>query len=1155
MNGHSQDGSDPVASDESGESGDSRPDAIQAVVEEIILLRFQGAACDPEPILARLSSEAERDEARRRLEKFLEIQARMGRLSGEPAAGRTIGDFTLLSELGRGGMGVVFRARQNSLDREVALKLLPGLSALSPTRVRRFLREASALAALQHAHIVPVLTAGEQDGTLFFAMERIIGPSLEQLLLSLQEIPVAERTIEHLRRAGLDECGADQAASTGGYVRLLCALFVQVADALAHAHGCGILHRDVKPSNILVTSDGQAKLVDFGLSQAASAEDLTRSIDLLGTPNYLPPEVIQAGSALATVRSDVYSLGISMYRCLSGQVPFEGSSFSALLEAIEVGDVPRLRSLNERVTADLETICHKAIERDPAHRYPTANALKDDLEAFLEYRPIAARPPGLLRRVTLLCRRNRKTSLAVAVALAIFFVLGLGTAANAWRVRASANQAAEECRQAIERSQIEPARSAFERLTRLAPNDPRRDALRAAITLRESERAVEEALALAEQREGLAARNREIYSELMELMAPVKRVEFIPVENRKRFKRLSSEYERAERAGGQLLDEIARKFANAGTLTAQAGEPEHAPVRRARADHQMLLWREALARNDEFQLEYLAEQVTRFDREQRHAAELQGLGRLVVNGPVGSEAHLFRYLPSTQLDPENWRERWVPVPRLWTEPEGGPTPGASTLQVIEASDPGGPLGLELAPGDLIVSLEGRPCDQGVYVLRVQEGSRAEQAGLQPFDRIVSVNGVEVPDRFAFDLERLRSAEPLQLVLTRAGARIDWELPREGPDGADTELEFSDLERLLLEGVAYRPLNLEVWHAGGLLEISVEPEEWLELRTWLGAFPLLFGEESRLGTLPLADSLDLEPGSYLLVLRQPGQRDLRVPFSIPRGQEVRLNPEFSATDPPPPEDVLWVAPGIVTLGLDRHAYTPDPPGTPTVPGFWMRRGEVTVGEWFEFLKDEAIVKRLAREEAEGRVSLVPREFRAGGPLWTRTAPGRYEPSQQSLDWPIEMISFEDALAYVDWLDREFARTGSPWKPALATRLQYLRAARGADQRAYPWGDFYDPGLCKDGLSRPEPALLRMEPGFRFLGDESPFGIRDLAGSVREWHDEGLGGSNSRVASGASFAQADEDAHRIDTRTSHERNVPKRGIGLRLVVRPRADGVDR
>ncbi|MFH0947309.1 MAG: protein kinase [Planctomycetota bacterium] len=1127
----------------------SRPDSVEAAVEEVILLRFQGKEPDVEAILSQLPEESQRAEARRRVEKFLEIQEQMGQLSSLPEERRSIGDFTILHELGRGGMGVVYLARQESLGREVALKLLPGLSALSPTRVQRFLREASALAALRHPNIVPVITAGEEDGTLYFAMERVTGPALEQVLITLDRTPVAERTVADLRAACSSGNARPEGDFGGSYIRFICQLFAQVADALAHAHGCGILHRDIKPANILVTHEGQARLVDFGLSQAASSEDLTKSVDILGTPHYLPPEVITRGSALATVRCDIYSLGVSLYRCLSGTVPFEGLGFSALMKAIDAGNLPPLRSLNKHVPRDLETICRKAMDRDPAHRYPTAVSLGNDLNAFLEYRPIAARPPGPMRRLALASRRNSRATAAIAVAVLLLVILTAVTVAKAWHLRAEANAAALDCRTALAAGEIEAGREAWERLTSLDPYHPKREALRDAITLREAERAVREAQKLRAGRDALKAKNEKVLEEWLVFRAAVQRVEHIPDADRRRFKLLGDEYSNGERSVERLLDEIARKLSNAATLADRAGVPDHPPVLRAQADYYMMLWREALASNDEARMEYLAERVSAYDADQRWTKEIRGLGSLRVSGPEDAAAYLFRYLDASRFNPENWQERLIPVPYSLAAARRGISPGVPALLVLDTPAHGTPDDGRVLPGDHILEVDGRPCDQSTFVVRVRPFSPAEAEGVRPFDRVAQVNETTVADRFGFDLECRRTSGPDRILVERPGSQIECDGPSASSGESGSDLELGSLEDLLATGTPDRPISLKVLRNGETLGLTLEPDRRPGLHAQLTAYPLLFCEESSLGRLPIEEPRSIEPGSYLLVVRGPGYLDLRLPFLMPRGEDLSLAPDLLCEDLFPPEDCCFVAPGSFQMGLDEFAYLSEPRQTAQIDGFWMRRAEVTVGEWSEFLWDPEVVMRLAGEEAENRLSRVPRRLRDGGPRWQRTGPGTYEPAAGSWLMPVESITVEDALAYVEWLDRKLDAEGSPWKPSLVGRREYIRAARGGDRRFFPWGDKFDPGLCKNALARPDPTILFMEPVLRFLGDESPFGVRDLAGSVREWHDETTSDSLSPIASGGSFAQADSNSNRIDSRTSFEPGEPKTGIGLRIVYRMR------
>ena len=305
-----------------------------------------------------------------------------------------LGDFRLLAELGRGGMGVVYRARQLSLDRDVALKVLPDHITRHPATVARFKREALLAANLEHPHIVAIHAVGQQGHTHYFAMELVDGGTLSPL---------------------------DPATGRPRTVRATVELAAKVAAALAHAHAQGVLHRDVKPANILVRQNGEPVLTDFGLARQLADPGVTQSGTFAGTHWYASPEQL-VDSRSVDARTDVWSLGATLYELLTGRRPFDGDSSVAIAERIRTSEpVDPLRLVPE-LASDLAAIVLKALEKQPARRYATAAAMRDDLLAFLEFRPVAARRIGPGTRALRWLQRHpgwRAATVAVAVALLV----------------------------------------------------------------------------------------------------------------------------------------------------------------------------------------------------------------------------------------------------------------------------------------------------------------------------------------------------------------------------------------------------------------------------------------------------------------------------------------------------------------------------------------------------------------------------------------------------------------------------------------------------------------------------------------------------------------------------------------------------------------
>jgi Tfp pilus assembly protein PilF len=342
-----------------------------------------------------------------------------GRASGGPA--RVFGDYELLEEVARGGMGVVYRARQVHLNRVVALKVILAGQLASEADVQRFRTEAEAAANLDHPHIVPIYEVGEHQEQHYFSMKYIDGGSLAD------QVPQLVR---------------DPKAAAG--------LLGTVARAVHHAHQRGILHRDLKPANILLDGQGRPHVTDFGLAKRVEADTgQTRTGAILGTPSYMAPEQARAEKGLSTA-ADVYSLGAVLYELLTGRPPFRAATpLDTVLQVLE-REPERLRSLNATIARDLETICLKCLDKDPRRRYDSAAALADDLERWLRGEPILARPSTAGERVVKWARR--RPAAAALVGLTVMVLLGGMTAvlwyadrerARAEQERAQANQERE----------------------------------------------------------------------------------------------------------------------------------------------------------------------------------------------------------------------------------------------------------------------------------------------------------------------------------------------------------------------------------------------------------------------------------------------------------------------------------------------------------------------------------------------------------------------------------------------------------------------------------------------------------------------------------------------------------------------------------------
>ncbi len=350
----------------------------------------------------------------------------------EGAFPERLGDFRLIRRIGGGGMGVVFEAEQLPLGRTVALKLVRPENMYFEDALERFQREVAAVARMQHPGIVPIYTVGKEKGIPYFAMEKIEGCTLGDVLRALRERRPQDLAGADLARA-IEECSAQAGAAAGSdlarasagmfagsYTDACFRLARQVADALEHAHGRGVLHRDVKPSNIAVTQSGRALLLDFGLAHTREATRLTRTGSQPGSLPYMSPEQV-AGMAVDQ-RTDVYSLGVTLYELLTLESPYLDQSHESTSRRIAEGRPTPIRAANRAVPWDAETVTLTAMDRDRARRYQTAADFSRDLGNVLERRPIAARRPGPWLRLLRFGQRHPTAGAALLVGLVLLVI-------------------------------------------------------------------------------------------------------------------------------------------------------------------------------------------------------------------------------------------------------------------------------------------------------------------------------------------------------------------------------------------------------------------------------------------------------------------------------------------------------------------------------------------------------------------------------------------------------------------------------------------------------------------------------------------------------------------------------------------------------------
>src|SRR5438874_4457991 len=321
------------------------------------------------------------------------------RVKKAPRPAKTLanfGDYELLEEIGRGGQGVVYRAHQKSLNRTVALKVIGLGHWATQAHLKRFRLEAEAAASLEHPGIVPIHEVGERDGSCYFSMKFIEGGQLDEMVRH-EPMPI-RRAVE---------------------------LIAKVARTIHYAHERGILHRDIKPGNILLDAKGEPHLTDFGLARLVETEStVTRTMEVLGTPSYMAPEQAGGNNTKLTSATDVYGLGAVLYQLLTGQPPFAGGTTYETIRLLLDTEPRPPRLLNPKIDRDLSTICLKCLEKDPRRRYSSALSLAEDLERWVKHEPIQARHTGVFARGAKWVRRNPTSALLAASLIAMVAAAG-----------------------------------------------------------------------------------------------------------------------------------------------------------------------------------------------------------------------------------------------------------------------------------------------------------------------------------------------------------------------------------------------------------------------------------------------------------------------------------------------------------------------------------------------------------------------------------------------------------------------------------------------------------------------------------------------------------------------------------------------------------
>ena len=396
---------------------------------------------------------------------------------GGTGSPKHLGDFRLIREIGRGGMGVVYEAEQLPLGRRVALKVMPFAAVLDARQLERFKNEAKAAATLHHKHIVPVHSVGCDQGVHFFAMQYIEGCSLATILGKLRRVDSASTASiteagivnEQDPRAetstpGIDTLSTEHSHDRTRFLKHVTRLTISAAEALEHAHFHGIIHRDIKPDNLLLDVDGHIWVTDFGLARLEHDASVTLTGDVMGTLRYMSPEQAQGDRHLVDPRTDVYSLGATLYELLTLQPVFPTTDHARLLKQIADGEPRPLHAIDRHIPADLETIVLRALQKSPDDRYASVQDFADDLRRFLDQRPIVAQRPTRVVRAIRWSQRNYQLVTAAACFFALLTLTLAVSMAYVWKARSKTTAALNETQELLYNADMELAFDAWDKL-------------------------------------------------------------------------------------------------------------------------------------------------------------------------------------------------------------------------------------------------------------------------------------------------------------------------------------------------------------------------------------------------------------------------------------------------------------------------------------------------------------------------------------------------------------------------------------------------------------------------------------------------------------------------------------------------------------------